>query len=208
FVYHINHILSGFIRPGYWLDSTNFRSLWRPTRTNILISPLPTMNKVFSLLIQEESQRAAGNLSGILPTPVEAVALAAPTEKRNSQDRPHRRDGQRPICSHCGVKGHVKDRCYKIHGYPPGYRRSNHQPLLVPECVWDDITMDFIEKLPKAARFDTILVVVDRLNKHAHFLLLKHPFTAKEVAFMFVKEVVQPVADPKILFRGASFEIS
>ncbi|KAL4323650.1 hypothetical protein GQ457_11G006340 [Hibiscus cannabinus] len=31
----------------------------------------------------------------------------------------------RPQCSHCGLLGHIKERCYKLHGYPPGYRSKN-----------------------------------------------------------------------------------
>lgn len=38
---------------------------------------------------------------------------------------------------------------------------------------------------------DTIMVVVDRMTKYAHFFALKHPYTAKEVATAFVKEVVK-----------------
>ena len=41
--------------------------------------------------------------------------------------------------------------------------------------------MDFIGGLPKAQGKDTILVVVDRLTKYAHFFALSHPYTAKEV---------------------------
>ena len=42
------------------------------------------------------------------------------------------------------------------------------QPLQVPSLIWDDLTMDFIEELPKSEGFDTILVIVDLLNKYAH----------------------------------------
>ena len=65
------------------------------------------------------------------------------------------------------------------------------QPLPIPTDTWTDISMDFIGGLPKVGGVDTILVVVDRLSKYAHFLALSHPYTAKDVAAIFVKEVVR-----------------
>ena len=47
------------------------------------------------------------------------------------------------------------------------------QPLPIPTKVWTDISMDFIGGLPKAQGKDTILVVVVRLTKHAHFFCIK-----------------------------------
>ena len=51
--------------------------------------------------------------------------------------------------------------------------------------------MDFIEGLPKVEGCSTILVVVDCLSKYAHFVCLKHPYSAKTVAAAFVKEIVR-----------------
>lgn len=70
-------------------------------------------------------------------------------------------------------------------------------PLEIPNRVWYDISMVFIDGLPKAAGFDVVLVVVDRFSKYGHFLSLKHPYAAKSVAELFVKEVVQLHGLPK-----------
>jgi hypothetical protein len=65
------------------------------------------------------------------------------------------------------------------------------QPLPIPTQVWSDISMDFIGGLPKVHGIDTIMVVVDRLTKYAHFIPVSHPYTAKEIADIFIKEVVK-----------------
>ncbi|GAU29071.1 hypothetical protein TSUD_278270 [Trifolium subterraneum] len=65
------------------------------------------------------------------------------------------------------------------------------QPLPIPTQLWSDISMDFIGGLPKSQGIDTIMVVVDRLTKYAHFLPVKHPYTAKDIAELFVKEIVR-----------------
>jgi hypothetical protein len=51
--------------------------------------------------------------------------------------------------------------------------------------------MDFIGGLPKVQGIDTIMVVVDRLTKYAHFIPVKHPYTAKDIAELFIKEIVR-----------------
>lgn len=49
--------------------------------------------------------------------------------------------------------------------------------------------MDFIKGLPKSQRFNTILVVVDKFTEYGHFIPLAHPFTAQQVAQVFMNQV-------------------
>ena len=50
------------------------------------------------------------------------------------------------------------------------------QPLPIPSWKWDDISMDFIVVLHNPSwHHDSIWVIVDRLTKTAHFILV-HTF--------------------------------
>lgn len=63
------------------------------------------------------------------------------------------------------------------------------QPLTVPDRAWKVILMDFIEGLPVSGSVNCILVIVDTFSKYAHFIGLKHPFTAASVAKPFLSHV-------------------
>jgi hypothetical protein len=65
------------------------------------------------------------------------------------------------------------------------------QPLPIPEGMWQDISMNFIEGLPKSEWFNSILVVVDRLSKYSHFIPLKHPFSAQQIAQVILDTMVR-----------------
>ncbi|GKE08123.1 putative reverse transcriptase domain-containing protein [Tanacetum coccineum] len=66
--------------------------------------------------------------------------------------------------------------CFKVkveHQKPSGLLQ---QPE-IPEWKWENITMDFITKLPRTSNgHDSIWVIVDRLTKSAHFLAVRGDF--------------------------------
>ncbi|XP_011000836.1 PREDICTED: uncharacterized protein LOC105108282 [Populus euphratica] len=63
--------------------------------------------------------------------------------------------------------------------------------LAIPDRIWTDISMDFIDELPSSQNHDTIMVVVDRLSKLAHLVPLKHPYTTLSVAKAFISNIVR-----------------
>jgi hypothetical protein len=56
------------------------------------------------------------------------------------------------------------------------------QPLSIPECAWQVVSLDFVEGLPLSKKMNVVLVVVDNFSKYNHFLPLAHPFTALSIA--------------------------
>ena len=63
------------------------------------------------------------------------------------------------------------------------------QPLPIPERPWLSISMDFIEGLPLSQGYNVNWVVVDRLTKYAHFIALKHPYTAEKLVQLFMSQL-------------------
>ncbi|GJV61561.1 putative reverse transcriptase domain-containing protein [Tanacetum coccineum] len=61
----------------------------------------------------------------------------------------------------------------------------------IPEWKWDNITMDFITKLPKSSQgFDTIWVIVDRLTKSDHFLPIRKNDPLDKLARLYLNGIV------------------
>ncbi|GJT98170.1 putative reverse transcriptase domain-containing protein [Tanacetum coccineum] len=61
----------------------------------------------------------------------------------------------------------------------------------IPQWKWDNITMDFVTKLPKSSQgYDTIWVIVDRLTKSAIFVPMRETDPMDKLARMYLKEVV------------------
>jgi len=80
-------------------------------------------------------------------------------------------------------------------------------PNSIPEKPWSHISADFITKLPLAQGYDSILVVVDRLTKMAHFIPTTEKITAGGLARLFRDNVwkLHGLPESIILDRGPQF---
>ena len=108
----------------------------------LLMDPLPGINKVFSLIIQQERKyNSSGSLS------VENKVLLNTVEKTNykveeqgswkGQGRGNnfrgqgrgrgRNPNQGKQCTYCHKMNHTAEECYSKHGYPPWYKQRGDQ---------------------------------------------------------------------------------
>ena len=82
------------------------------------------------------------------------------------------------------------------------------QPLQIPVWKWEEISMDFIVGLPRTqAGYDSIWVIVDRLTKVAHFILVKTTHSSARLAELYMSRIVCLHGVPKktVSNRGTQF---
>ncbi|GKC52305.1 putative reverse transcriptase domain-containing protein [Tanacetum coccineum] len=71
------------------------------------------------------------------------------------------------------------------------------QQLEILEWKWDNITMDFITKLPRTKNgHDTIWVIVDRLTKSAYFLVTCEDYYMEKLERLYIDEIVARLGVP------------
>ena len=93
-----------------------------------MMKPIPTAAKAYGILLQEQVHQeiSKGNITN------EQDYVACRVEKRKFYD--HRNKGKGDAsgtkrqsnfyCDHSKVPGHTRDRCWKIHGYPPKFKNT------------------------------------------------------------------------------------
>ncbi|GJS47247.1 putative reverse transcriptase domain-containing protein [Tanacetum coccineum] len=77
----------------------------------------------------------------------------------------------------------------------------------IPEWKWDNITMDFVTKLPKTSQgYDTIWVIVDRLTKSAIFTPMRETDPLDKLARLYLKEVAEDMEFPStIIYMSTAY---
>jgi IS30 family transposase len=109
-----------------------------------------------------------------------------------------------------GIAKYVSE-CDTCHRMKASHLKSTGvlQPLSIPMWKWDDISMDFIMGLPLTARKkDSIWVIVDRLTKTAHFIVVHTTYSVQEYAELYMDQIVRLHGITKTIIcdRGTQFE--
>jgi hypothetical protein len=82
--------------------------------------------------------------------------------------------------------------CVVCQGYKSEHVHSTSLlPLSVPQGVWTDVALDFVEALPRVHGKSVILTVVDRFSKYCNFIPLAHLYSAESVAQAFFNDIVR-----------------
>ncbi|KAD3639965.1 hypothetical protein E3N88_29188 [Mikania micrantha] len=80
--------------------------------------------------------------------------------------------------------------CSKVKAEHQKPSRLLQQPE-IPQWKWEQISMDFITKLPRTPRgYDSIWVIVDRLTKSAHFLPIREDYKMEKLATLYINEII------------------
>jgi hypothetical protein len=82
------------------------------------------------------------------------------------------------------------------------------QSLPIPTWKWEEISMDFIVGLPRTVKgFHSIWVIIDRLTKIAHFLLVKVKYPVITYAELYIARILSLHGIPKTIVsdRGPQF---
>ncbi|KAE8668142.1 hypothetical protein F3Y22_tig00112344pilonHSYRG00066 [Hibiscus syriacus] len=81
----------------------------------LLMKPLPTVNMAYSMLVQEESQRIHSSAL----SPISEVSALYSTSVGNADKK--RFSG---VCDYCKVRGHKRENCYRLIGFPANFKFS------------------------------------------------------------------------------------
>ncbi|XP_061339222.1 uncharacterized protein LOC133285922 [Gastrolobium bilobum] len=160
----------------------------------MLMDPLPSVNRVFSLVAQQERQlqiESSGPIhhdnSRIFFNSAEQVPERGrgQTRGRGRGFNPARGRGSR-LCTYCGKTSHTVETCFEKHGYPPGFKQRNpmHKINAVVSEEFNQVDnsreADTKENFTKS-QYHTIMEMIQQTMKVQHALPPSSPHVSNMV---------------------------
>ncbi|XP_019188795.1 PREDICTED: uncharacterized protein LOC109183034 [Ipomoea nil] len=118
------------------LDSDNLSVFLRGLNDNyalvqsqiMMMKPLPSVDEAF--LIVQQQERRFNNGIGSSPQSTEnlnagSVFFSQTTGSNSGTKKFYSNGNKKPIFTYCGYTAHTVEKCYKKHGYPPGWKPRN-----------------------------------------------------------------------------------
>ncbi|GAA0144432.1 hypothetical protein LIER_35933 [Lithospermum erythrorhizon] len=95
----------------------------------LLMEPLPSISKAYSIITNVESQRTVHNsINECVENTVFQTGVYSGGKVQSRGQRFDKPDKSHLKCDHCGKRGHLKAGCFKLRGYPdwwPGAKDMN-----------------------------------------------------------------------------------
>jgi len=98
------------------------------------------------------------------------------------------------------------DNCYRVKAVH--MKASLLQPLPIPGWKWEEVSMDFISRLPTSVKgYDSIWVIVDRLTNVARFIPVRTEYRLHQYAELYFEHIVHQYGVPRTIIsdRGPQF---
>uniref|UniRef100_A0A803MDX4 Reverse transcriptase Ty1/copia-type domain-containing protein n=1 Tax=Chenopodium quinoa TaxID=63459 RepID=A0A803MDX4_CHEQI len=86
----------------------------------LAMEPLPPVNRAFHLVQQQEKQK---EITGNMTTNTEVSAMNVKRQPTNNWQRRESKEAKmKKKCDHCLMKGHTKEECFELLGYPDWFK--------------------------------------------------------------------------------------
>ncbi|OIT36541.1 hypothetical protein A4A49_59732, partial [Nicotiana attenuata] len=91
----------------------------QPRSQILMMSPAHTVNTAYSMVVSEESKRALGKFSQSVDIGDRTALFTNRGTNSGNNYKPRRGN---LFCEYCNYKGHTRDNCFKLHGYPTDFK--------------------------------------------------------------------------------------
>lgn len=95
----------------------------------LLMSPLPSVNQAYAMIVSDESHRAGATSAGVLGVRPAAQVREFEMAMYSRSQGQRLKKNYNVQCDFCNLKGHSRENCWKLNGYPPDFKTKRKQKL-------------------------------------------------------------------------------